>query len=312
MSEAPAVDDLCVVVVCHDDRQWVDEALAAVSRHTGGLALDLVVVDNGSDGAAEHVEAGHPDVRVIRGRGESFGRVKNRALEEASARYVLFLRADMEILEGSFGGLISILDDRPKVALVGGRQLHPDGTLARSIRRFPSSMHMLADALEVERLFGAGRLLGERKLDAGLYDRERACEWTSGFMLVRGAALDKTGWFDERFPFLSEEADLCWRLKRAGWEVIYTPHLTVRRHSGDRRENARLEADAAYARMLFARKHFPRVAAEYRWALALRYALRVGRYSLSRRYEKNRRQAALAALATVLRGRVPLDGRSAV
>jgi GT2 family glycosyltransferase len=124
-------------------------------------------------------------------------------------------------------------------------------------------------------------------------------------LVVRQAALETAGWFDERFRHGAGEADLCLRLRRVGWEVVSMPSLTVRRSKSNRLENGRLEARAAYARMQFARKHFPRTAADYRWALALRYALRVGLYSLLGRYEQGRRQAARAALATVLNGEAP-------
>lgn len=138
--------DLCAIVVCHNGRRWIDSSLASLLKHAGGLALDLVVVDSGTDGSAEYVEKRFQDVRVIRCPSRGFGYAKNRALETTNSRYVLFLNADMEILEGSLGALIAILDNRPDVALAGARQLRCDGTLAPSIRRFPSGAHMLAEA----------------------------------------------------------------------------------------------------------------------------------------------------------------------
>lgn len=305
------MDDLCAVVVCHNGRRWLDAALNSLHKHAGGLALDVVVVDNGSDGSAEEVERNWPAVRVIRCPGRGFSHARNQALEAATARYALFLNADMEVLEGSIGALLAALDQRPEVGLVGARQLRSDGTLAFTIRRFPSGLHILAEALGAERLPWLSRVLGEREHDLRAYDRERLCDWTSGFLLVRGSALEAVGWFDERFFLFSDETDLCWRLRRAGWQVIHSPRITVRRHERDRHENARLEAQVAYARMQFARKRFPRVAAEYRWALALRYSLRVGLYSLGRRKGEDGRRAARAALRTVLRGQDPLDERSA-
>jgi N-acetylglucosaminyl-diphospho-decaprenol L-rhamnosyltransferase len=306
-----AVDDLCAVVVCHDGRRWLDAALSSIEKHAGGLALDVVVVDNGSDGSAAEVERNWPAVRVIRCPGRSFSHAKNQALETAAARYALFLNADIEVLEGSIGALVADLDQRPDIALVGARQLRGDGELALTIRRFPSGLHMLAEALGAARLPWLRRVLGEREHDVRQYDRERLCDWTSGFMLVRGTSLDAVGWFDERFFLFSDETDFCWRLRRAGWKVIHSPRITVRRRERDRRESTWMEAQVAYARMQFARKRFPPVAVEYRWVLALRYALRIGLYSLGSRKEEGRRRAARAALRTVLRGQDPLDERSA-
>ena len=305
--------DVCAVVVSHNDKRRLGSALAGVLGHAGWLDLDVVVVDNGSDGSAEYVEENFVGVRTIRCPNRGLGHANNRAVETTNARYVLFLGPDTEILEGSLSAVVAALDRRPEVALAAVKHLRDDGSLVPSIRRFPSAMHMHAEALGLGRVPGVRRVLGERELDNREYDRERPCDWVSGsFMLVRQAALEDTGWFDERFFLFLEEADLCWRLKRAGWEIFHMPQMTICRHGNNRWKSARLEAQAAYARMQFARKHFPWAAADYRWALALSYAFRVCFYSLLRRYESGRRQAATSALATVLKGRAPFGEWSAL
>jgi N-acetylglucosaminyl-diphospho-decaprenol L-rhamnosyltransferase len=304
------MDDVCVVIVS-DESARPSAALATTLAHSGWLDMDAVVVDTGEGRAAAEIEEHFLDVRTIRAPGHGLSQACNLALEAARARYVLFQHPDLEVDEGNLAALVSALDRRPAVALAGSRQLTSDGRLLPSIRRFPSPRHMLAEAVGIDRLPGAGLALGEHELDRRKYEQETACDWTSGFMLVRRTALDNAGWFDERFAHLVGEADLCLRLKRAGWQVVYMPALTVRRREVNRWENARLEARAAYTRMQFARKHFPRTAADYRWALALRYALRVGLCALSRRYRRGNRQAARAALATVLTGQIPFEESSA-
>jgi GT2 family glycosyltransferase len=304
--------DVCAIIVSHNGKHWLDPALVSLFKHMGEIELDVVVVDNGSDGSAEYVEERFPGVRTLCCPNRGFGHANNQALKTADARYVLFLNPDTEMLEGSLATLVSTLDSRPEVALVGVRQLRDDGSLAPSIRRFPSAANMLAEALGVERVPGLRRVLGERELDEREYERETACDWTSGsFMLARQAALEGSGWFDERFFLFSEETDLCWRLKHDGWEVVHMPSMTILHHEHDGQENALLEAQAAYSRMQFARKHFPRAAADYRGALALRYALRLATCSLLGR-SGGRREAARAALETVLKGEAPPGRHSAI
>jgi GT2 family glycosyltransferase len=220
---------------------------------------------------------------------------------------MLFVGPDVEAFAGDLGDLVATLDSHPEIALAGVRQVDGEGALWPSIRRFPSARHMLAEAIGIDRAPGMKRFLGEYELDARKYERMTACEWTSGLLLVRSAALDDAGWFDERLRYFAAEADLCLRLRREGGEVVHIPSLTARRSKKPQGENLRLEAEAAYARMQFARKHFPCASADYRWALALRYALHLGAHSL-RRYGSDRRQASRNALATVLRGKPPLEG----
>jgi GT2 family glycosyltransferase len=305
------VNDVCTIIVSHNGKRWLDAALSTLLARAGDVDLDVVVVDNGSDGAAAHVAERFPAVRTIGCANHGFGHANNRGLETANARYVLFLNPDTEFLDGSLADLVAALDRRPEVGLAGVRQVDRSGALAPSIRRFPSAANMLAEALGVEKVPGARRVLGERELDPAVYNRETPCDWTSGsFMIARREALERSGGFDERFFLFAEETDLCWRVKQAGWQVMHMPQVTIRHFEHEQGLSARLESQAAYARVQFARKNLRRDA-EYRWALALRYGLRVGAYSALGERKRGRREAAQAALATVRSGRPPFAGQAA-
>jgi GT2 family glycosyltransferase len=259
--------DLCIVVVAERGDARLGSTLCSLLARAGWLDIDIVVVDTGNGEASEYVEDNFIDVRTIRCADRGVGYASNRALETASARYLLFVDPTLEVCEGSLSSLVARLDHRPGVGLAGVRRLRSDGSLARALRRYP-------------------------------------LDWTSGLILVRKEALEDSGWFDERFFAFAEKADLCMRLQRRNWEVIHVPSVAVR-SLPRRRHESRLEAHAAHARIQFARKHFPRLASDYRWALALRYAFRLGLYSLLPRYGNGRRHGARAALAAVLTGRVP-------
>jgi GT2 family glycosyltransferase len=302
--------DLSVIVVSHNSRRWLVPALTSVFEHAGPIDLDVILVDNGTDGSAEYVSEVFPAVRTVSCSNHGFGHANNRGLEMVDARYVLFLNPDTEILSGQLNDLVSILDRRPDVAVAGARQVGPDDSLSPSIRRFPSSANTVAEAVGIERIPLARRVLGERELDPCQYDLERSCDWTPGsFMLTRTAALAGTGGFDERFFLFSEETDLCYRLRHKGWQVVHLPYLTIRHDESDGQENPKLEAQGAYARVQFARKHFSSSGAFlYRVALAFRYALRLGLYSTLRREDRGRREAVSAALAAVITERPPFGG----
>jgi N-acetylglucosaminyl-diphospho-decaprenol L-rhamnosyltransferase len=297
-----ATHDVCAIVVAHEGRDWLEAALSTLIESAGPVSLDLVVVDNGSDGAGELVEREFPQARVLRCDNHGFGHANNRGLETADARYVLFLNPDTEVVAGSLAELVAALDRRPGVGIAGVRQLGSDGRLAPSIRRFPSTGNMLAEAIGVERIPGLRRICGE--LDAAAYAQERACDWTSGsFMLARSAALAECGGFDERFFLFSEETDLCWRFRKRGWGVVHLPMVTITHHDGAVAD-PRIEAQAAYARIQFAEKHFGRRALAYRIATALRYAVRLAANSVPGVGDETARLKARAALGTVL-GRQP-------
>jgi hypothetical protein len=304
LAAAPA--DLAVIVVSTDEARWLPACLDSVFARAGGIALDVVVADNDSDdGTRELVESRYPAARVVRSANRGFAHANNRALLSCSAHYVLFLNPDTELVSGTLAQLVRALDERPGVGLVGVRHLDGEGALYPTIRRFPNALRALGQALGAERLRGPSvltRALRERELDPRAYEREGECDWTTGaFMLARREALQAAGLLDERFFIYSEETDLCRRIKDAGFEVRHLPEMTIVHYAGKGGVSPRMEAQDAYARLQYARKHFsPPHRGAYRLALMLGRALRWLRAAV--RAEPRAREAHAAALA-VLAGR---------
>jgi N-acetylglucosaminyl-diphospho-decaprenol L-rhamnosyltransferase len=251
--------DLTVVIVSYNDRQWLTACLSSVREQVAEIAAEVIVVDNGSDGAHHLVEATFPDARTLVSENHGFGHANNRAIADGTGRYVLFLNPDTELLQGSLRDVIAALDARPDIGVAGVRQVTADGTLWPTIRYFPCFTRALGDALGAERVPRRPRWAGERELDPELYDQETECDWTSGsFMLIRREALLSAGLFDERFFVYSEEPDLCLRIKRAGWRVVHLPDITIVHHAGKSGVQPRMRAQDAYTRLQYARKHFNR------------------------------------------------------
>jgi N-acetylglucosaminyl-diphospho-decaprenol L-rhamnosyltransferase len=293
--------DLAVIIVSTNEARWLEPCLQTIFEHAGEARLDVVVVDNEStDGTRELVESRFPRARVVASQNRGFAHANNRGAMTCTARYVLFLNPDTEIVEGTFGELVEVLDARPDVGLVGVRQLTGDGTLWPTIRYFPSVSRAFGEALASERWPVRTRWLGERELDLARYAHEVECDWTSGsFMLARRDALLSAGLMDERFFIYSEEPDLCLRLKHAGWGVRHLPTMTIVHHAGKGGVRPKMVAQDAFARRQYAHKHFHGAQrALYLGAVGARHALRaLGAPSGSA--EVQRREGARLALRTL-------------
>lgn len=290
-------DDLAIIIVSADSVQWLGPCLESIFAHVGAIRLDVVVVDSGSvDGTREFVESHFPAARVVRSENHGFGHANNRGVLTCSARYLLFLNPDTEVVEGTFADVVGAMDARPSVGLLGIRQVTGDGKLYPTIRYFPSVSRALGEALASERWPVRPRWAGERELDLTVYEGEFGCDWTTGaFMLVRREALLGAGLLDERFFLQSEEPDLCQRIKRGGWQVRHVPVMTIIHHAGKAGVVPRMVAQSAFSRRQYARKHFARAHASlYLAACGVNHGLRamLGRTDTER-------AAARLALATL-------------
>jgi N-acetylglucosaminyl-diphospho-decaprenol L-rhamnosyltransferase len=290
---------LSVIIVSANSASWLRPCLTTVYERGGDVQLDVVVVAAGcTDETVPLVEREFPQARTISCENRGFAYANNCALRTVDADWILLLNPDTEILEGSFANIIARLKSRPNVGLVGVRQVTADGQLFPTIRRFPNAIRSLFEAVGSEHFPFRASWLGERELDLSVYQRDVACDWTSGsFMLLRREALQSAGLMDERFFLYCEETDLCLRVKQAGWEIRHFPYLTILHHANKEGWNPRLDAQAAYAKRQYFKKHLsPAHRLSATAALFLGYAVR----SALGRGDPGRRASSRAALSTLL------------
>src|SRR4051794_38533810 len=165
--------DLAIITLSTNESDWLRRCLPTVFAATGDIDIDVVVVDNDStDGTTALVESDFPRARVVRSPNHGFSHGNNRALMTVDARYVLFLNPDTEVLEGTFAELVERMDASPQVGLAGCRQLVPAGDLYPSMRRFPTAVRLLSEALGAERWPFRASWTGQRELDLDRYDEE--------------------------------------------------------------------------------------------------------------------------------------------
>jgi GT2 family glycosyltransferase len=305
-----ATHDLSIVIVSTNEAHWLTACLTTVYAQAGSARLDVVVVDNESrDGTRELVERDFPQARVVSAYNRGFAHANNRALMTCKGRYALCLNPDTEIVGGTFGELVDMLDRRPEIGLLGVKQLAGDGSLYPTVRRFPSARRALAEAFTSESWPLRPPSLGERELDLRKYESEIECDWVTGaFMLIRREALLGAGLMDERLFLFSDEPDLCIRIKRGGWKVVHSPAMTIVHHAGKAGIKPALVAQEVFARRVYAEKHFgPAQRFVYLGAIAARHALRAA-LPPQRGGGPDRRAASTRALRTLFGRETPPFG----
>jgi GT2 family glycosyltransferase len=211
--------DVSVSIVNTNSR----ELLLACLESLAGSNREIVVLDNASeDGSADAVRQRFPDVRLIAQKLRAgFGANHNTVIRATAGRYVYVLNEDTTAGDWGFDRIVEYLDAHPRVAALGPKLVYPDGRRQGSAWRFPTP---LVSALGVV-------TLGKVGVKQSRGDSPRPVDWVMGAAVVlRREALDEVGLFDEGFFLYSEEVDLQFRLRQAGWEVHYFPTVTVVHH----------------------------------------------------------------------------------
>ena len=228
-SEQPAVS---VIVVSHNARPLLRDCLLSVKAAQGPRHFEVVVADNASsDGSLEMCRDEFPDVQTIENHENlGFGMANNQGIRASRAELVLLLNSDTVVSAESVNRLIEQILCRPGVGVLGCRAIRPDGSEQPSCFNFPSLKTAIVERLL---LYGLSRKLPHTVMEYHATDGPFECDWVLGAcMLVRRAALEAVGGFDESIWMYGEEMDLCYRIKAAGWKIMFDPHAEIIRLGG--------------------------------------------------------------------------------
>jgi hypothetical protein len=215
------VSGVSVVVVSYNAREHLATCLDAVT----GRGHEVIVVDNGSsDGSAELVRERFPAVLLLEEENRGYGAGMNAGFARASGEWVLILNSDAWPLGDGIERLRAVAERDPGIGIAGPRLLYPDGSLQRSVRGYPTLWRLATEYLFLRKLAPRTRALNALYGAGFDHASEREAEYLMGaVLLARKAALDEVGGFDEAFFMFSEEVDLCYRVRQAGWRIVFTP-----------------------------------------------------------------------------------------
>jgi len=217
--------DLSVIIVSFNTVGLLRDCIRGVKDKAGNLDLEIIVVDNCSkDGSVEMVRAEFPDVVLIANeKNTGFGAANNQGLNVAKGKYILLLNSDTIVHEGALNKLVDYLDKNADVKIVGPKLLNPDLTVQMQCKRgFPGFFNSVGHFSGLARIFPQNPYLG------GYFspmpnDITHEVDAVSGacMMINRDIIARAGGLFDEQFFMHFEDIDLCFRVKKLGFKVVY-------------------------------------------------------------------------------------------
>ncbi len=196
---------------------------------------DVRVVDNAStDGSIDRLRGRFgrsPSVQVlVNPTNRGFGPAVNDHLAAVESEHLLVINPDCRLEPGALRALEAALQAAPQAGLAGPRVVDSAGRFeSAACRHFPTPRRSFMSATGLARL---GRrfpgLAGVADMDGPERDSVTEVEATSGAcMLLRSEAFRALGGFDEGYTLHAEDLDLMFRLRSAGWQVLYVPGATA-------------------------------------------------------------------------------------
>jgi GT2 family glycosyltransferase len=214
-----------IVILNWNGKRYLEKYLPSLVRYNTLPGAEIVVADNGStDDSVLYLTSRWPQIRVITlGSNYGFTGGYNRSLEQLEAKYFLLLNTDIEVTEGWLEPLVELMESRDEVAACTPK--------IKDIHQKDRFEYAGAAGGYIDRYgytFCRGRIFDHLEADRGQYDEPREVFWGSGAcLMVRAQLYKEIGGLDDRFFAHMEEIDLCWRLKRKGYQIHAVPSSTI-------------------------------------------------------------------------------------
>lgn len=252
-----AVPRVSAVIVNYETSALAARCVASLGAQ--GVSHEIIVVDNPS-AAGDAANLDGLGVRVVRNvENVGYGRGCNAGAEAARGELICVLNPDTVVPPGALDAWVAAFDRMTaagrRIGCLAPRLLNDNGAPQRSAYNFVGPLnywayHSLA-AGAVKKLRKAVRVApaATTRTDATADPSAGAqrVDWVMGAaLLIPRAAWDAIGGFGSNYFMYAEDEDLCLRLGRAGWEVVFAPGVRIGHSQGEPSAESRDRAVARF------------------------------------------------------------------
>jgi N-acetylglucosaminyl-diphospho-decaprenol L-rhamnosyltransferase len=233
----PELPLLSIVIVAYKSRAEIGDCLGSLPASLEGRAVEIVMVDNSAgtvESVGEIVRTRFPRATYLAPeKNLGFGRANNLGFVRSTGEFVLFLNPDTIGNEAAIAHCLRRLREDASIGLVSPKLVQKDGTMDLACRR---SIPSLWDGFC--RASGLAARFPHRALFAGYNLTHLPPDGTYDVGAINGAFMlgprrafaqvaENGAVFDERFFMYGDDLDLCMRVARAGFRIVYDGSVRI-------------------------------------------------------------------------------------
>jgi len=254
--------DISIIIVNYNTYELTAQAIQSVYNTNTSYSYEIIVVDNNSsDDSIPILSNRYPNVHFIKNiSNEGFSKANNQGIQVSKGRYILLLNSDTIIEEDTLETMIRYMDERPNVGASGCKVVLPTGELDKACKRgFPHPSAAFYYLSGFSKKHPENPKYNQYHLSHLDPDIEHSVDSLVGaFMMVRKETINEVGMLDETFFMYGEDIDWCYRIKEAGWKIIYNPsaYITHLKGASSKKKPLKIIYEFHRAMYIFHRKHY--------------------------------------------------------
>lgn len=272
-------------MISYNTKEITLNALRSIYKHTKDVNFEIILVDHDSkDGSIEALKKFSQKkdnlIFLDTRRNPGFGAGNNFGAKKAKGEYLLFINTDVLFRDNVLKKALSWVKAHPEVGAYSCKLLNKDLTVQATGGYFPTLFRVFAwqffiDDLPFIRSFIKpihphephfsiiDRFKQKRKRKtnskSSFYNQPHSLDWVTGaFTIIPRKLFEKLNGFDENIWMYAEELELCYRIKKLGYQVAYQTSPSIIHLGGSSSGGSRLGITQEIKNLLyFFKKHKP-------------------------------------------------------
>ena len=249
---------LSIVILNYQTFELTKNTINSIFEYEYPFSYEVLLVDNasGDDSLSRLKDYFKDNVIFIESReNNGFAAGNNQALKIAKGKYQLLLNSDTIVWENTLESIYYYMEKHTDVGATGCRVLLENGDLDKACKRsFPNVKNSFFRLFHIPTKSKDDNYNLDSLPDDGVYEIDCL---TGAFMFIRKEALDEVGFLDETFFMYGEDIDLCFRIKQAGWKIVYYGKSKITHFKGasSKKQKSKLIYEFYRAMYVYYKKH---------------------------------------------------------
>lgn len=241
--------EISIIILTYNSSKFIDSLLSGlISKYKKELKeqkLEIIIADNDSKDDTVKLAKTFKEIRVVENGGNvGFAAGNNLAVKHAKGKLLIFMNPDVIVASGDVFDLIPEFEDE-KMGIVGGKIENYAGKRELSCGKVYNAFNIFLLSVGLEETMGV-RFAPNKKEEV---------DFVSGaFLMIKKSLYETLLGFDEHYFMYIEDADLCFRAKKAGYKVLFSPLATIQ-HMGQGSSNRTFAVINIYKGLLYFQKN---------------------------------------------------------
>lgn len=254
--------DLSIIILNYNTKKLTEQAVKSIEISTFGLNYEIIIVDNSNkEDEVFKCPVNSADIHCIKIENKGFSNGCNLGASFARGNCFLFLNSDVIMHPFTLKRSLDYLKAHPEAGALGVKILLSDGTMDHGCRRgFPTPINSLFYFFGLDKKYPENPKFGGYRLNYLDENEISEVDAVSGaFIMMPRPIFEQLKGFDEKFFMYGEDLDLCYRVKEAGYKVVYYPKATMlhlKGQSGLNTKNKLVQYHFYNSMIIFYDKHY--------------------------------------------------------